>query len=250
MVRLEGKTAMVSGGSRSLGLAIARALTAAGARVVITGRNAATMQAAAQKLGDRALPLEMNVRDPASVRAGFAQIERHFGRLDILINNAATGYFHRVEHAQDAALAAEVETNFLGPIYCIRSAVPLMRTAGGGDIINVTSESVNLPFPGLTVYAATKAGLENLSHGLRDELKPDGIRISVLRCGRMSDSGSGLFDHWTEAQRQDAMALWSGTGHLAMVGKSMAAESVAHAVLNALTLPPDAGLDLFEVRGR
>jgi meso-butanediol dehydrogenase / (S,S)-butanediol dehydrogenase / diacetyl reductase len=247
---LVGKTAFISGGSRSLGLAIAKVLSMAGVKVAISGRHAKTLETACQEMGQGALALPMNVRDPSSVRDGFARIEREFGTLSILINNAATGYFHRIENAEDAALAAEVETNFFGPLYCIRSAIPLMRKAGGGDIISITSESIAMPFPGLTVYAATKSAVETLSRGLRDELKPDNIRISVLRCGRMSDSGSGLFDHWTDAQRGDAFALWTKTGHMAMVGESMRAETAARAIINALTLPRDGGMDVFEVRGR
>lgn len=248
--RLHGKTAVVSGGSRSLGLFIAEALIREGARVAITGRHAGTLEAAARKLGAAVVPVVIDIRDPASVRTGFARIAQHFGALDILVNNAALMNFNRIETAADEALAAEIETNLLGAIYCIRSAVPLMRDAGGGDIVNITSESVRFPFPGLAVYAATKAALETLSLGLRDELRADGIRVAVLRCGNLKDIGSGLSDHWQPEQKQAAFALWTQTGHMAMVGQSMRGESVAQALTDMLALPRDAGLDLVEVRGR
>jgi len=249
-VKLEGRTALVSASARGLGRAIAQALAAEGARVAVTGRNMAAVEAAARELGGGALALPMDVRKPASVREAFAAVDRHFGKLDILVNNAATADFNRIEQATDEGLAAEVETNFLGPMYCIRAAVPLLRKAGGGDIVNITSESVSFPFPGLTVYAATKGGIEVLSAGLRDELKPEGIRISVLRSGSMQGSDSGLFDHWTEAQRKDAFELWSKSGHLTKVGTPMAPATVAQALIAAVTLPRDAGIDLLEVRGR
>lgn len=249
MKTLEGKVALVTGGSRSLGLATAQALVQQGARVVITARSQAALAEAAAVLGPNCLPVQMDIRDPRSVKAGFAQAADKFGRLDILINNAAIGCLHRIDQASDADLTAQVETNLLGVIYAFREAVPLMRQAGGGDIISISSESVRMPFPMLTVYAATKAAIECLATGLRDELRPDHIRVATLRCGNIAEN-SGFGDHWSAEAKTDAFALWNRTGHLAFAGQPVPQSLVAEALVNMLCVAPTGGADLVEIRGR
>lgn len=249
MTTLHNKVALITGGSRSLGLAMARALIAQGAQVAITARNRGTLEEAAATLGSQAFAVPMDVRDPDSVRAAMASVAQRFGRLDILLNNAAIGCLHRIDQASDADLKAQVETNLLGVIYTIRAAVPLMREAGGGDIVNVSSESVRLPFPMLGVYAATKAAIECLASGLRDELRPDRIRIATLRCGNIADD-SGFGDAWSAEQKADAFQLWGKTGHLAFAGEAIPQALVADTLVSMLSLPPSGGLDLVEVRGR
>jgi meso-butanediol dehydrogenase / (S,S)-butanediol dehydrogenase / diacetyl reductase len=248
MPTLDNKVALVTGASRSLGFHIAAALIGRGARVIVTGRDAGALAAAAGELGPAAMALTLDVRSPASVRAVFARAFDRFGRLDILVNNAAAGYLHRIDEASDEHLQAEMETNLLGVMYCIRAAVPLMRGQGGGDIVSVSSESVLLPFPLLSTYAASKAAVECLSAGLRDELRPDNIRISVLRSGNIADSGFG--DHWPPAARQEAFALWKSTGHLAMAGAGVRPGVIAATVADMVSLPAGAGIDLLAVRGR
>jgi len=249
MNALQNKVALITGGSRSLGLAMARALIDQGAEVVITARSRGTLDEAATTLGSRAFAVQMDVRDPDSVRAAMASVAERFGRLDILVNNAAIGCLHRIDQASDADLQAQVETNLLGVIYTIREAVPLMRKAGGGDIVNVSSESVRLPFPMLSVYAATKAAIECLATGLRDELRPERIRIATLRCGNIADN-SGFGDAWSAEQKADAFQLWGKTGHLAFAGEAIPQSIVADTLVSMLGLPPSGGLDLIEVRGR
>lgn len=249
MNELKNKVALITGGSRSLGLAMARILIAKGARVAITARQQAALDEASAALDNQVLTIPMDVRDPESVRASVARVKEHFGRLDILVNNAAVGCLHRIDQASDADLQAQVETNLLGVIYMIREAVPLMRQSGGGDIVNVSSESVRLPFPMLSVYAATKAAIECLATGLRDELRPDGIRISTLRCGNIGDN-SGFSSAWDASTKADAFKLWSQTGHLAFAGGAIPQSVVADALITMISVPPSGGLDLVEVRGR
>lgn len=249
MKTLEGKVAFITGGSRSLGLSIARTLIDQGANVVITARTSAALDQARVDLGDRALALQMDVRDSASVKAAFAATHDRFGRLDILVNNAAVGCLHRIDQASDEELKTQVETNLLGVIYAIREAVPLMRQSGGGDIVNVSSESVRLPFPMLSVYAATKAAVECLTAGLRDELRPDHIRIGTLRCGNIAQN-SGFGDSWSPEVKADAFELWKTTGHLAFAGQPIPQEVAADALLAMINTPASGGLDLVEIRGR
>lgn len=249
MKALEGKIALVSGGSRSLGLSIAQTLVEQGAHVIITARNQSALTAAAKVLGEKCLPLQMDIRDSASVKEGFAIVEKTFGRLDILVNNAAVACIHRIDEASDADLHAQVETNLLGVIYAIREAVPLMRQAGGGDIINISSESVRLPFAMLSVYAATKAAIECLATGLRDELRPDKIRIATLRCGNIARN-SGFGDKWSDKVKLAALELWSGSGHMAFVGQPVPQSLVAQALADMLCLASTGGAELVEIRGR
>lgn len=248
LTNLAGKIALVTGASRSLGYHIAATLIERGAQVIVTGRDQATLAAAAARLGPAATAMVQDVSDPASVRAVFAQISERFGRLDILVNNAAVGHLHRLEAASDEELSSETGINLLGVMYCIRAAIPLMRASGGGDIVSVSSESVNLPFPLLSTYAATKAAVECLSTGLRSELRADDIRISVLRSGMITDSGFGT--HWSEAQREHAFALWQTSGHLAMAGAGVGADVIAAALADMVSLPRNGCIDLLELRAR
>ena len=101
------------------------------------------------------------------MRRAFADVASRLGAPDILVNNAAICLLHRIEEMTDADAQREVATNLMGPLWCARAAIPHMRAAGRGDIVNISSESVRLPFPYLSLYAATKAGLETLSEGLR-----------------------------------------------------------------------------------
>jgi NADP-dependent 3-hydroxy acid dehydrogenase YdfG len=133
----------------------------------------------------------------------------------------------------------------LGVAWVIRAAIPHLKSTQG-QIVSVSSESVHLPFPMLALYAATKAAVEVLSAGLRDELRSDGIRVSVLRSG--SVSGSTGAAGWGEATTQDFYAKIMQTGHAAMSGTPASPESMAEALVAMLSLPRDVSVDLIEVR--
>ncbi len=246
---LAGKRALVTGAATGLGKQVATLLVAEGARVALVGRTREKLQQVAATLGPSALPVAADVADPDQVRAAFEEVDNHLGGLDILINNAAVYIPFRIEQASDASLQRIINTNLLGPAYCMREAVPRMKHSGGGDIINVSSESTRNPFPFLTVYAASKGGLETLSAGLRTELREYGIRVALLRAGTMkgADANASLAN-WTEEQLRDALALWEKTGHNAYSGAGMENSTVARMVIHALSLPREANMELFEVR--
>lgn len=247
--QLNGKIAVVTGAATGLGKQVAIKLIAAGARVALVGRTKSKLEALADELGANALAVVADVANPDQVRNAFEMVDRHFGAVDILVNNAAIYVPFRIEDADDQGLMETFAINLLGAAYCIREATKRMKVKGQGDIINVSSESARNPFPYLTVYAASKAGLETLSAGLRTELQEYGIRVAVLRVGRMKglDANASLAN-WKEGELEQAIALWEKTGHNAFTGAGMDTSTVAGAVLNALAMPREANMDIFEVR--
>jgi NADP-dependent 3-hydroxy acid dehydrogenase YdfG len=243
--RLDGKVAVVTGASRGIGRATARVLAQRGARVAMLARGEERLADAAREVGDAALAIPADVSQPDSVRAAFAEVESRFGRLDLLVNNAAIARLHTLEAASDEDLASAVGTNFLGVLYCTRAAVPLMRSGGGGVVVNISSEGVRRPVPYLSVYLATKGAVEMLSFALKDELRQENIRITLLRSGA---STGGFFEDWEPEGARRAFAEWSEMGFLDFVGLPMAPETIAESVVHAATRPPGASVDFLEVR--
>ncbi len=248
---LHGKVALVTGASRGLGVEITRCLIDAGATVVMIARDAAALSSVAADLGSRAVPMAADITDPSQVRELFAKVQERLGRLDILINNAALGLPQRLETTSDEDIQAQVQANLVGPMYCIRSAIPLMKGVGAGDIVSISSDSVVLPFPLLSIYAATKAGVELMSRSLRSELALDNIRVSVLRAGHIADTTFSKY--WTPEQQATAFDVWGKTGHMALTsqqGAGMTPAVVAKAVLNMVTVGASGNMDLLEIRAR
>jgi NAD(P)-dependent dehydrogenase (short-subunit alcohol dehydrogenase family) len=218
--------------------------------VVLFARTDDSLRDAASTLGAHAHAISMDVTDPASVRAAFGRIEERFGRLDALVNNAAVAWPARLEHTTDEQLIAQLHTNLLGPMLTIRSAIPLLRKAPAGHIVNVSSESAHEPFPLLGPYAATKAGLEVLSQALVHELAGDGIRVTLLCSGRTS--GGGFTAGWGDDVRAAAYATWEAGGYIARVAgiDSQAPERIAEAVRFVVDQPADSMIDVIHVRAR
>jgi NAD(P)-dependent dehydrogenase (short-subunit alcohol dehydrogenase family) len=203
------------------------------------------LREAARSVGDRAFVVPADVSQPDSVRAAFAAVKAACGRLDLLVNNAAIARLHTLESASDEDLYATVATNFLGVLYCTRAAIPLMRASGGGVVVNISSEGVRRPVPQLSVYLATKGAVEMLSYALKDELRPEGIRVTLLRSG---GSTGGFVQDWDPDDARRALARWSEMGFLDFVGMPMPPEAIAECVVHAATCPPGASIDFLEVR--
>ncbi|MDO7842255.1 SDR family oxidoreductase [Sphingomonas immobilis] len=242
---LAGKVAIVTGGSKGMGSRFVDALVAEGAKVAIFARASAEADALAARHGDAAAAFDCDVADAAAVERSIAAAVARFGRLDILVNNAALFHPFLLEEATSAQVERHVGVNLLGPIWCTRAAIPHLR-ASRGHIVNISSESVRMPFPFLSVYAATKAGLETLSQGLRDELREDGIRVTVLRSGSVAGSTGGA--HWDPEVVPRFFATIQRTGHAAFTGHSVEPETMARTLIAVLTLPADVSVDLIEAR--
>lgn len=181
------KAIVITGAGVGLGRALARRFAEDGDSVVLLGRTQAKIEAAAAEIGERALAVQCDVSSPDSVRAAFASIAEHHPKIDVLINNAAIFEPFLIASAKDEQILNAVTTNLAGPMLCARSAIPMMDR--GAHIINITSESVDMPFPHLSVYQSSKAGLERFSKSLQQELEPDGIRVTNVRAGQMFEAG-------------------------------------------------------------
>ena len=246
MKRLQGKVALVTGASRGLGRHLCEAFIGEGARVGMVARGTADLEAAARSLGSDALALPCDITDPDAVRRACATLSAHFGGIDILVNNAALGHPQKIAEAEDRLLQLEVAANVLGPIYCMREAIVSMRQRGGGDIVNISSESAQMPYPFLSVYAATKSALETLSDGVREEVRGEGIRVGVLRSGRLADSS--FHSSWAPETRARYREEARASGRYASSGEPIAPQVTARAVVDMICLPRDARITVLELR--
>ena len=160
-------------------------LAAEGAQVALLARSADALAAVAGQIGPAARASASTSPTPRRLAGVFARSAERHGRVDVLVNNAGAGGAPQSARGalRRADLLAQMATNFLGPLYCIRAALPLMRAAGGGDVVNISSVAVLNPYPTMWLYSAAKAALELASAGLVDELRADGVRVSVLRSG-------------------------------------------------------------------
>jgi NAD(P)-dependent dehydrogenase (short-subunit alcohol dehydrogenase family) len=161
------KTIVITGAGVGLGRALARQFVADGDHVVLLGRTAAKVEAVAEELGAHAMAIGCDVSSPDAVRSAFAAIADQHNGVDVLINNAAIFEPFKIVNASDEQILNTVNTNLAGAMFCARAAIPVMGR--GGHIINVSSESVVVPLPHLSVYQSSKAGLEQFSTNLLRE---------------------------------------------------------------------------------
>ena len=185
-------TAIVTGASRGIGYGIAEALVTAGAKVMIIGRDAGRVTDAVGRLKThasdqaRVLGRAVDVRERAAVDALVAETVEAFGSLNTLINNAGVGLFTEVEKTTDEDWSRVIDTNLTGVFQCSRAAIPPMKQAGGGWIINIASLAGRNYFANGAAYCASKAGLVAFSESLMLEVRNDNIRVSVVMPGSVA----------------------------------------------------------------
>jgi len=192
---LGGKVAIVTGGSRGIGLAIARALVAEGVQVAITGRNESRLSAARLVIeggGPGAIEtLRSDVRHYADVERSVAATVARFGGLDILINNAGVGLFADVADMTPEQWAEVIDTNLTGVYNACHAALPHLRRRGGGFIITLSSLAGTNAFAGAAAYCASKSGINAFSEALMQEVRYDNIRVSYVMPGSVATEFSG-----------------------------------------------------------
>ncbi len=193
-----GQVAVVTGGSRGIGLAIADALLDAGATVTITGRDAKHLESARAKLTApgagreaRLLISQGDVSDPAAAAQAIATTVDRFGGLDVLVNNAGVGVFAPVAEMTAEQWQQVIGINLGGVFHCCHAAIPELRKRGGGWIINISSLAGSNAFAGGAAYCASKAGLNSFSESLMQEVRHDGIRVSCVAPGSVGTGFGG-----------------------------------------------------------
>ena len=249
---LAGKVVVVTGATSGSGRAIAARFAAEGSTVFMLARGSERLKELEAALDGDVVGIPTDVGDPGSVAAAFAEIERRHGKLNVLINNAALYRPCPVEDLGDDEILAQTRANFLGPVYTCRAAIPLLRAAGGGDIVNTSSEITLDPFPHLSIYASTKAALETFSEVLMSELAEYDIRVTSLVQGTAFGEGGGSTDwSWDPERAEKASELWERQGYFARVMGTKGGqpvEAVADIHVFVVTRPRGQKLDKIHVR--
>lgn len=181
----------ITGASSGLGRALAEAVLARGWRAALTARTSERLAELAAQHGERALVLTLDVTDGRSIGRAIAAAEAHFGKIDVLVNNAGYGYLAAIEEGEEAEIRAQFETNVFGLIAVTKKVLPGMRARRGGHIFNVSSLGGLVAFAATGYYHATKFAVEALSESLAQEVKPLGIKVTILEPGAFRTDWAG-----------------------------------------------------------
>ncbi|HEY0124957.1 MAG TPA: SDR family oxidoreductase [Rhizobium sp.] len=208
MTRLNGKTAVITGGATGIGFAAAKRFVEEGAFVFIFGRRQESLDAAVADLGSNARAVNGSVSDEADLDRLYAAVKAERGTLDIVFANAGTGSMLRLGEITAEHISETFDTNVKGTIFTVQKALPLMEH--GGSIILTGSSAGTTGAPGMTVYSASKAAVRNLARTWAEDLKGTGIRVNVLSPGAtatelakesLSEEGQKVFASLTPLQR-------------------------------------------------
>jgi NAD(P)-dependent dehydrogenase (short-subunit alcohol dehydrogenase family) len=174
------KVWFITGTSKGFGRIWAEAALERGDSVAASARQIASVSDLAERYGERALPLALDVTDKAAVDAAVAQAHERFGRLDVVVNNAGYGLFGAIEEVSEAEARAQIETNLFGALWVTKAALPILREQRAGHIIQVSSIGGVNAFPGIGLYHASKWGLEGFSQALAAEVAGFGIKVTIV----------------------------------------------------------------------
>jgi NAD(P)-dependent dehydrogenase (short-subunit alcohol dehydrogenase family) len=177
---LHGKVAVVTGGGRGIGKALALALASEGCRVAIGDVDVAAAEATAAELGAGAVGLPLDVTDRPGFTAFLDEVERRIGPIDVLVNNAGIMPVGPLDEEDDATAVRMLEINLHGVIHGTKEAMRRMKPRGTGHIVNIASSAGKTGYPHIATYSATKHGVVGLSEGARAELRATGVEISVV----------------------------------------------------------------------
>lgn len=185
------KTIFISGASRGFGKIWAAAFLKRGDNVVATARNTDSLKDLAEQYGDRLLPIQLDVNDRAADFAAVKKAKDHFGKIDVLINNAGYGLFGTIEETSEQEARDQIETNVFGLLWLTQAVLPVMREQGHGHIIQVSSVLGVATLPTLGIYNASKFAVEGISETLATEVKDFGIKITLVEPNGFSTDWAG-----------------------------------------------------------
>jgi NAD(P)-dependent dehydrogenase (short-subunit alcohol dehydrogenase family) len=233
-VRLKNKTALITGGNSGIGLATAKLFVAEGAKVVITGRNKETLDAAARELGHNALALVADATDIAATDAAIKTGAETFGKFDIVFANAGIAGGTPLGSTTLEAFAKVISTNLTGVFFTVQSALPHLND-NASIILNGSVISV-LGIPGYSAYGAAKAGVRSMARTMASELSPRGIRVNVVAPGAVRTPIWGAAVATPEAEKafEQRIALTTPLGrmgethHISKTVLFLASDDAAH----------------------
>lgn len=240
--RLTGRTALVTGGGSGIGAAAARALAAAGVAVAITGRRLDRLEEIAAGItasGGRAVAIRSDVADETSAFAAVGAAAQALGGLDIVVNSAGVNEAGGIGALDLAGWRKVIDINLWGTIYTCKAALPYLRAAGGGDVINISSTAGRRAAGLFASYATSKHGVNGFTESIRQELGGENIRVCVIEPGATeTDIAQSVSDPAWAAMMQQ---------HVSKQG-AMQAEDIAEAIIFALGLPRRANVSQMLIR--
>jgi NADP-dependent 3-hydroxy acid dehydrogenase YdfG len=234
MQDLSGKVAVVTGASSGIGEAAARLLVAEGVKVVLVARRQARIDALAAELGPDVVAITADVADPAQVANVFDEVQKRFGGLDLLFNNAGLGVNAPFEKSDPADWTRMIDVNLYGVLHCTQAAIPLLRGRAGAMICSVSSVGGRYGVANWSVYSATKFAVVGFHDALRKELGDEGIRVAVIEPGAVRTEFGANVAEAMEARWAQLDAL-TGT-------------DVAQALVYAFAQPPRVLVEEIMVR--
>ena len=231
-IDFRGRTVLITGGSRGLGLLLARELGRQGARVTIAARNRAELERARDDLVSRGVEVEIatcDVRRREEIEQLVHQIVTRASSLDVLINNAGVIQVGPFDHMDVPDFEEAMAVHFWAPLHAMRAAIPTMRRQGGGRIVNISSIGGKIGVPHLAPYCASKFALAGLSESLRAELARDGVYVTTV-CPGMMRTGSP-FNAWFKGRHRAEFAWFAISGSTPLL--SIAGERAASQIVEA-----------------
>ena len=219
MRKLENKVVIITGASMGIGEAITRLFAAQGAKLALAARSFDRLENLARELGPDVLPIRVDMTDPSAIHEMAHLTAARFGRIDILVNNAAVGMYTAFLDTPPEQIEHLLRTNWLGPMHAIQAVAPYMRKQRTGQIINISSVAGKISIPWMATYCSTKFALHALSYALRMELADENIQVISVCPGRIETP-------FTNNAFKDA-------GTMPMRPGGISAERVARAVLRA-----------------
>jgi len=229
------KTWFITGASKGFGREWAEAALERGDSVAGTARDTSTLDALVETYGDRFLPLQLDVTDHDADVAAVQRAAQHFGRLDVVVNNAGYGHFGMVEELTEAEARAQIETNLFGALWVTQAALPILREQGSGHIVQVSSIGGISAFPTVGIYHASKWGLEGFSQALAQEVAGFGIHVTLVEPGGFSTDWSG-----PSASRSEELEAYAAVREAASKRPSANDPGDPHATRSAILKVVDA----------